>query len=241
MANRKIIMNILLAGGCGFIGSNLSIFLKKKNFKVVSVDNLSKKHSLLNEKRLKKNKIKNLKIDLLNKKKIEKINFIPDIIIDCAAEPAVEVSARDPSKNVENNFNTSLNLLNLSKKYKSKFIFLSSSRVYSISKSYKLFRNKRKKFYTEDMIDEEPKTIYGFSKYASEMLIIGLSVEALIFLMLGVLGPDKDYYWEKLYPGLSDYESNIAPLTAGDLGEVAKPLNADAVEAIGDGDAKCVF
>ena len=67
--------------------------------------------------------------------------------------------------------------------------------------------------------------------YASEMLIIGLSVEALIFLMLGVLGPDKDYYWEKLYPGLSDYESNIAPLTAGDLGEVAKPLNADAVEA----------
>lgn len=67
--------------------------------------------------------------------------------------------------------------------------------------------------------------------YASEMLIIGLSVEALIFLMLGVLGPDKDYYWEKLYPGLSDYESNIAPLTAGDLGEVPKPLNADAVEA----------
>lgn len=67
--------------------------------------------------------------------------------------------------------------------------------------------------------------------YASEMLIVGLSVEALIFLMLGVLGPDKDYYWEKLYPGLSDYESNIAPLTAGDLGEVAKPLNADAVEA----------
>lgn len=67
--------------------------------------------------------------------------------------------------------------------------------------------------------------------YASEMLIIGLSVEALIFLMLGVLGPEKDYYWEKLYPGLSDYESNIAPLTAGDLGEVAKPLNADAVEA----------
>jgi len=67
--------------------------------------------------------------------------------------------------------------------------------------------------------------------YASEMLIIGLSVEALIFLMLGVLGPDKDYYWEKLYPGLSEYESNIAPLTAGDLGKVAKPLNADAVEA----------
>ena len=40
MLNRKIIMNILLAGGCGFIDSNLSIFIKK--FKVVSVDNFKK-------------------------------------------------------------------------------------------------------------------------------------------------------------------------------------------------------
>ena len=67
--------------------------------------------------------------------------------------------------------------------------------------------------------------------YASEMLIIGLSVEALIFLMLGVLGPDKDYYWEKLYPGLSDYESNIAPLTAGDMGDMNKGLNSEVVES----------
>ena len=66
---------------------------------------------------------------------------------------------------------------------------------------------------------------------ASEMLIAGLSVEALIFLMLGVLGPDKDYYWEKLYPGLSDYESNIAPLTAGDMGDMNKGLNSEVVES----------
>ena len=67
--------------------------------------------------------------------------------------------------------------------------------------------------------------------YASEMLIVGLSVEALIFLMLGVIGPDKDYYWEKLYPGLADYESNIAPLTAGDMGDMNKGLNSEVVES----------
>lgn len=65
---------------------------------------------------------------------------------------------------------------------------------------------------------------------ASTMLTIGLSVEAFIFLFLGVIGPEPDYYWDKLYPGLSDYHSNIAPLTAGDVGEMGKPLNGEVVE-----------
>ncbi|MCI5083103.1 MAG: gliding motility protein GldL [Saprospiraceae bacterium] len=66
---------------------------------------------------------------------------------------------------------------------------------------------------------------------ASEMLIVGLSVEALIFLFLGIIGPEKDYYWEKLYPGLDKYNSNIAPLTAGDAGPAQQPgLNGEVVE-----------
>lgn len=65
---------------------------------------------------------------------------------------------------------------------------------------------------------------------ASTMLIIGLSVEAFIFLFLGVIGPEKDYYWEKLYPGLDDYSSNIAPLTAGEVGASTPALNGEVVE-----------
>ena len=33
--------NVLIIGGCGFIGHNLAVFLKKKNFKVTIVDSLS--------------------------------------------------------------------------------------------------------------------------------------------------------------------------------------------------------
>lgn len=62
---------------------------------------------------------------------------------------------------------------------------------------------------------------------ASTMLIIGLSVEAFIFLFLGLIGPEKDYYWEKLYPGLDNYNSNIAPLTAGDVS--VQPTNTPAL------------
>ncbi len=65
---------------------------------------------------------------------------------------------------------------------------------------------------------------------ASEMLTIGLSVEAFIFLFLGVIGPEPDYYWDKLYPGLADYHSNIAPLTAGEVDDIGKPINGEVVE-----------
>jgi len=45
--------------------------------------------------------------------------------------------------------------------------------------------------------------------FASEMLILGLCTEAFIFLFLGLIGPEKDYYWEKLYPGLDKYGGTI--------------------------------
>lgn len=41
----------------------------------------------------------------------------------------------------------------------------------------------------------------------SLMLTIGLVTEACLFLLLGILPPEKDYYWDKLYPGLSNYDA----------------------------------
>ena len=65
---------------------------------------------------------------------------------------------------------------------------------------------------------------------ASEFLIAGLCTEAFIFLFLGLIGPEPDYYWNKLYPGLDDYHSNIAPLTEGPVGASPKGLNGEVVE-----------
>ena len=63
---------------------------------------------------------------------------------------------------------------------------------------------------------------------ASQMLIIGLSVEAFIFLFLGLVGPEKDYYWEKLYPGLDDYHAAVAPISNTLDGPTA--INGEVVE-----------
>jgi gliding motility-associated protein GldL len=40
--------------------------------------------------------------------------------------------------------------------------------------------------------------------FAGPALIIGMSVEAFIFAILGILPPHRDYYWEKYYPGLDE-------------------------------------
>ena len=49
-------MKILITGGCGFVGSNIAIYLKKKikNVKISSLDNLNEKGSIINRDRLSK-------------------------------------------------------------------------------------------------------------------------------------------------------------------------------------------
>lgn len=51
---------------------------------------------------------------------------------------------------------------------------------------------------------------------ANEALMVGLFTEAGLFLMLGLLGPEKDYYWEKLYPGLDSYSKPMKAIPIGD-------------------------
>ena len=54
------------------------------------------------------------------------------------------------------------------------------------------------------------------------------SSASFIFLFLGVIGPEKDYYWEKLYPGLDDYHSSINPITEAEGSPQA--INGEVVE-----------
>ena len=171
-------MKILITGGCGFIGTNLCLHLKKKGLNVSSLDNLSKKGSLYNYKILKNKKIKNFRIDIKNFKKIIKLPKF-NIIIDCCAEAAVEISKKDIDRVINTNLIGTINILKKAKQNRSKVIFLSSSRIYSIDEINKLVNNNKKinkpirskKKINENFPTSKPKSIYGLTKHASEMFI----------------------------------------------------------------------
>jgi CDP-paratose 2-epimerase len=171
------IKSILITGGCGFIGSSLSEYFHKKNYIILSVDNLSRKGSYLNYQRLKKIGIKNLKIDVSQKKNLNRIPKF-DLIIDCCAETSVEVSKKDSQKVFNTNLIGTLNILEKCKNDQSKIIFLSTSRTYSLEYLNKIIRNKEinkpikiKKTIDIEFNTLEAKTFYGFTKFASEQLI----------------------------------------------------------------------
>tara|TARA_B100000787_G_C16190659_1_gene297293 strand:+ start:1820 stop:2848 length:1029 start_codon:yes stop_codon:yes gene_type:complete len=170
-------MKILVTGGCGFVGANICIHLKKLDFDIYSMDNLSRSGSKHNFKLLREKKIKNFKVDVSNYNKILKLPKF-DLIIDCCAEASVEVSKKEIDRVINTNLIGTYNILKKSKIDKSKIIFLSSSRVNSINSINNIIKKKilKKEVPLIKKINENfdisgPKSIYGFTKLASEMLI----------------------------------------------------------------------
>ena len=149
-----------------------------KKSKIYSLDNLSRKGSNLNYKRLLKYDIKNYQYDISLYNQIKKIPKF-DLIIDCCAEPAVETSRLEIDRVINTNFIGTFNILKKAKKDRTKIIFLSSSRVYSISEINRIVKYK-KNLINRLLINKlvglkfdvlKPKSIYGLTKLASEMLI----------------------------------------------------------------------
>jgi gliding motility-associated protein GldL len=63
--------------------------------------------------------------------------------------------------------------------------------------------------------------------YGAIIIGVGLTVEALLFFIMGFVPPHKDPHWEKVYPQLS-------PDYAGDLPDMNKPVKLNELEIKGN-------
>ena len=186
-------MKILITGGSGFIGSYLVKKFIRHKHSVLNIDNLSKfsqKFKINSKNYLFK------KINLLDEKKLKKIflKFSPDIIINAAAESHVDRSIVSPLFFFQNNLIGTVNLLNLAKESKVKFVHISTDEVFG-----SLTINK-KKFNSKSSYD--PKSPYSASKAASDHAVRSYgktyNLNYLITNCSNNYGPHQ--YPEKLIP-----------------------------------------
>ncbi|MCX5713410.1 MAG: GDP-mannose 4,6-dehydratase [Candidatus Omnitrophica bacterium] len=180
---------ILVTGGAGFIGSNLAAAFKMSypRLKIIALDNLKRRGSELNIGRLKEAGVNFIHGDI---RCPEDLNFSFDsgLIIECSAEPSVLAGIKDnPQYVIQTNLIGTVNCLDLARKNKADIIFLSTSRVYAYaavnSIKYKETDTRfqwsgqggiegwSKKGIAEDFSLNGPKTLYGATKLASELLL----------------------------------------------------------------------
>src|SRR4030042_6318691 len=151
-------MRILVTGGAGFIGSHIVDLLIDKGFSVGVVDSLI--HGTLEN--INKKAIF-FKKDITDRSLEEVFSkFRPQIVDHHAALVSVSNSQKYPLKDVQVNVTGTLQLLELSKKYKIKqFVFASSAAVHGDNRNLPLKE-------TEKI---NPISIYGVSKAMAEAYI----------------------------------------------------------------------
>ena len=216
---KKIKTKVLVTGAAGFIGSKICIKLFELGFNVIAVDDLSSG----NIKNL-PSKIKLYKLDLSiisNLKKIPKCQFI----LHLAGQSSGEKSFDSPTKDIQKNTITTLNLINYGIKNRcKKLIYASSMSVYGNVNSNKF----------SETSPVAPISCYGVSKLTSEnyLKVFSKKLPYIIFRMFNVYGAGqnmKDLRQGMVSIYLSQALSNNEVIVKGSLNRVRDFIHIDDV------------
>ena len=179
----------LVTGGAGFVGSHLAIRLKRnrEHTRVIALDNLLRRGSELALPRLRTAGVEFVYGDVRQASDLETDDNV-DCVIDCAAEPsALAGFSSSPDYVLQTNLVGTLNALELARRQRAAFVFLSSSRVYPYTTI-----NGLPYVETESRFELSPKhpftgasasgfsesfplgglrSLYGATKFASELVV----------------------------------------------------------------------
>jgi CDP-paratose 2-epimerase len=182
--------SILITGGAGFVGSNLALSLKRTfpQARITAMDNLYRKGSELNLARLQEAGVLFHRGDIRRREEFPAGPF--GLLIECSAEPSVLAGyGESPDYLMETNFSGAYQCLEMARQWGSSVMFLSTSRVYPIEPLEKHpWVETEDRFLWADTgeaagissrgVKEEllqqvsgARSLYGFTKYAGELLI----------------------------------------------------------------------
>jgi CDP-paratose 2-epimerase len=180
-------MRFLITGGAGFVGSNLAIALRAvfPATEIVCLDNLYRRGSELNIPRLEAAGVKFHRGDVRDAGSFPAGPF--DLLVECSAEPSVLAGqSGSPDYLFETNLVGAYQCLEKARAWGSRFLFLSTSRVYPIARlEAHPWREQETRFAWEDHgtpglssrgVSEEldlsgPRSLYGYTKLSAEQLI----------------------------------------------------------------------
>ena len=169
-------LNILVTGGCGFIGSHTVDLLCKNGYNVIVTDTKPPKYKNENA------KYYQIDISTQETEEIFKENQI-DIIVHLAAQISVSVSNKFPLEDAKNNIIGSINIIELAKKYKVKQIIAASSAALYGNPEYFPIDEKHPTSYLSP---------YAISKHAMEEYLKISGINYIVFRFSNVYGPRQD-------------------------------------------------
>lgn len=181
--------NILVTGGAGFVGSFLAERLKsdRQAVAVTALDNLKRRGSELNLRRLRDAGVRFVHGDIRCPEDLAFTDSF-DLIIDCSAEPSVLAGyGETPNYVIQTNLAGTANILELVRRHRADFVFLSTSRVYPVAPLNMLplregatrlewagtaaLAGVSERGINEDFPLRGQRSLYGATKLASEMLV----------------------------------------------------------------------
>ena len=182
-------MRALITGGAGFVGSRLALaFAESAGNKVTVLDNLKRRGSELNLPILNKAGIEFVHGDIRIPDDLDAPGGSFDLMIEASAEPSVAAGQKgSPAYVIATNLAGTANCLEFARKRAGRFLYLSTSRVYSIE-SLRAIRLEEtptrfeiapvqlqpgvsRDGVREDFTTSGARSFYGTTKLASEMLI----------------------------------------------------------------------
>lgn len=172
---------LLITGGAGFIGSNLSFHFLQKGYQVSILDNFKRKGTKENLSWVLANfpQVKVIEADIRDKEALDKAVIDQDLIFHLAAQVAVTTSVSDPRGDFEINALGTFNLLEAVRMsgHKPLIIFASTNKVYggmeevAVAEKKTRYEYKDLKYGISEKMCLDFHSPYGCSKGAADQYV----------------------------------------------------------------------